>query len=76
MATLTIRLPASQHERLKNLAARRGVSLNKMFEEFAARAIVESDAETRFLLRADRADVGEGLEVLDRLDGHYGSSEP
>ena len=28
MATLTIRLPNDQHERLKQLAARRGTSLN------------------------------------------------
>ena len=31
MVTMTIRLPEDQLERLKTLAAQRGVSLNKMF---------------------------------------------
>ena len=75
MATLTIRLPAAQHERLKNLAARRGISLNKLFEEFAARAIAESDAETRFMLRAGRGDIDKGLAMLDGLDQHHGTAE-
>ena len=43
MGTLTIRLPDEQHERLKTLAARRGVSLNKLFEEFSTKAISEFD---------------------------------
>ena len=70
MATLTIRLPNDQHERLKQLAARRGTSLNKLFEEFSTRALAEADAETRFLARAARGDVAIGLALLDRLDEH------
>ncbi|EIJ34978.1 toxin-antitoxin system HicB family antitoxin [Thiothrix nivea] len=71
MATMTIRLPDDQHTRLKTLATRRGVSLNKLFEEFATRILTETDAETRFRLRAARGDVEEGLAVLDKLDKHY-----
>ena len=71
MATLTVRLPNDQHERLKQLAARRGTSLNKLFEEFSTRALAEADAETRFLARAARGDVATGLALLDRLDDHY-----
>jgi predicted transcriptional regulator len=71
MATMTIRLPDDQHIRLKTLATRRGVSLNKLFEEFATRILTETDAETRFRLRAARGNVEEGLVVLDKLDKHY-----
>lgn len=68
MSTLTIRLPEDQHERLKALAAQRGVSLNKLFEEFSARAIAEFDTETRFRVRAARGDPKRGLAILDALD--------
>ena len=71
MATLTIRLPKDQHERLKALAARRGTSLNKLFEEFSARALAEADVETRFLVRAARGDAKVGLALLDKLDAHH-----
>ncbi|MBP1858009.1 toxin-antitoxin system HicB family antitoxin [Rhizobium herbae] len=68
MSTLTIRLPNDQHERLKALASARGTSLNKLFEEFSAKAIAEFDAETRFRLRAERGNKARGLELLDQLD--------
>lgn len=79
MATMTIRLPDDQHERLKALARRRGISLNKMVEEFSTRAIAEADAEAKFLARSARGNVGRGLELLDKLDTRLGSgsdSEP
>lgn len=71
MATMTIRLPDDQHTRLKTLATRRGVSLNKLFEEFATRILTETDAETRFRLRAACGHVEEGLAILDKLDTCY-----
>ena len=71
MATLTIRLPNDQHERLKALAARRGTSLNKMFEEFSAKALAEADAEARFLARAARGSRQAGLALLEKLDAYY-----
>ena len=73
MPRLTIRLPDEQHQRLRQLASRRGVSLNKLFEELSTRALVETDAETRFRLRAARADTQGGLAVLDKLDRHFQS---
>ena len=73
MSTLTIRLPDEQHERLRALAKRRGVSLNKLFEEFAARAIAEADVEARFRIRAERGDPARGLAILDELDRHHGA---
>ena len=71
MSTLTIRLPDEQHDRLKTLAARRGVSLNKLFEEFSTKALTEFDVETRFQIRAARGDKQRGLEILDALDQRH-----
>ena len=73
MGTLTIRLTDDQHQRLKTLAARRGLSLNKLFEEFGTSALAEFDAETRFALRAARGRPSRGLRLLDQLDVHFDS---
>jgi len=68
---MTIRLPDDQHERLKALAARRGISLNKLIEEFSTRALAEADSEVRFLARAARGNIETALNLLDRLDRHH-----
>jgi predicted transcriptional regulator len=68
MATLTIRLPDEKHERLRRLAARRDISMNKLIDELATVALVEFDAETRFRARAAAGDPAEGLRLLDELD--------
>ena len=73
MGTLTIRLTDDQHQRLKALAAQRGLSLNKLFEQFGTQALAEFDTETRFALRAARGDASVGLALLDRLDSHFAS---
>ncbi|MEQ1707788.1 MAG: toxin-antitoxin system HicB family antitoxin [Terricaulis sp.] len=71
MSTLTIRLPEDQHERLRALAAHRGISLNKLFEEFSTRAVAEFDVELRFRARAARGDPERGLAVLDKIDAAF-----
>lgn len=48
MSTLTVRLPDDTHDRLKELARDRGVSVNKLMEELSIIAITQHDAETRF----------------------------
>ena len=68
MATMTIRVPDAKHERLKKLAERQGLSLNKLFEEWSNIAIAQFDAEARFAVRAARGDVKRGLRLLDKLD--------
>ncbi|MDE0728044.1 MAG: toxin-antitoxin system HicB family antitoxin [Alphaproteobacteria bacterium] len=68
MGTMTIRLPDDKHTRLKALAARRGMSLNKLFEEFSTIALTEFDAETRFSARAGRGNADAGLALLDKLN--------
>jgi len=71
MATMTIRLPDEQHERLKRLAKARGVSVNKLIEEFSIRATTEFDAEARFKIAAAKGDPGRGMAVLEALDRSF-----
>lgn len=68
MATLTIRMPDDTHERLKQLAKARNISINKLMEEFSVAALAEFDAETRFRARAARGSVETGLRLLGKLD--------
>jgi predicted transcriptional regulator len=69
MSVMTIRLPDATHERLRALARARGVSLNKVVEDLATRALTEHDLEARFRARAARGDRAAALALLDRLDG-------
>jgi predicted transcriptional regulator len=75
MATMTIRIPDEQHDRLKLLAKARGVSVNKLIEEFSIRATTEFDVESRFRLAAARGKVEAGLKVLDKLDAAYAGKQ-
>lgn len=68
MATVTVRLPDEKHERLKQMAKRHGISLNKLLEELSTTALAEFDVETRFRVRAGRGSVDRGLAILDKLD--------
>jgi len=68
MATLTIRISDEKHERLRQLAERREISMNKLMDELATVALVEFDAETRFRARAALGSPAEGLRLLDELD--------
>lgn len=69
MATLTIRLSDEKHQRLRRLAERRKVSMNKLIDELSTVALAEFDAETRFRARAARGSREEGLKLLAKLDG-------
>ena len=68
MATLTVRLPDDKHKRLKNLARRRGISLNRLMDELATTALTEHDTFLRFQVRAARGSARERLRLLDKLD--------
>ncbi|OKH19971.1 toxin-antitoxin system HicB family antitoxin [[Limnothrix rosea] IAM M-220] len=74
MATLTIRLPDEKHARLKALAKAKGISLNKLMEEFSNIALAEFDAQTRFKALAITGDRQTGLELLDKLDNYFAES--
>ena len=71
MSALTIRLPDDKHRRLKELSKRRGTSVNRLIDEMATLMLAEFDAETRFMLRADRGRGGaaRGLELLRKARG-------
>ncbi|MEA5516887.1 toxin-antitoxin system HicB family antitoxin [Nodularia sp. UHCC 0506] len=68
MATLTIRLPDDKHNRLKELAQAKGISINKLIEELSTIALSEFDANTRFKAMAAMGNSEEGLKILDKLD--------
>ena len=74
MATLTIRVTENKAERLKSMAAKQGISVNKLIDELATYAIAEFDAQTRFELRAARGNATRGKAMLEELDEYYGSS--
>ncbi len=68
MATLTIRLPDEKHNRLKELAQSKGISVNKLIEELSTIALTEFDANTRFKAMAATGNPEEGLRILAKLD--------
>ena len=73
MGTLTVRLPDDKHERLKALAARRKISVNKLMEELSTQALAEFDSEVRFRALVASGKAKKGLDILDKLDAHFGS---
>lgn len=68
MATLTIRLSDEKHARLRQLAERRRISVNKLIDELSTVALAEFDAETRFRTRAALGSPEEALRLLEDLD--------
>ena len=72
MSTLTVRLPDDTHQRLKELARQRGVSVNKLMEELSTIAVAQHDAETRFRALAASGSVDRGLKILEELDKSLG----
>lgn len=66
MGTLTIRLSDDKHERLRELARQRQVSMNKLIEDFSTMALAEFDAETRFRARAARGSAVDALRLLEK----------
>ena len=75
MATLTIRIPSDKHERLKQLAKYRQISINKLIDELSTQAIAEFDSETRFRALAAQGNINEGLSILDKLDSHFSTTK-
>ena len=71
MATLTIRLPDDKHDRLRQLAKHKKISMNKLIEEISTATLSQFDAEVRFRLQAKEGSVKEGLKILDKLDRAY-----
>ena len=72
---MTIRLADNKHKRLKKLADQRGLSLNKLFEEWSTMALAEFDAESRFRILAASGNRRQALRILDKLDAAFKSKE-
>ncbi|MDB9306155.1 MULTISPECIES: toxin-antitoxin system HicB family antitoxin [Cyanophyceae] len=70
MAILTIRLPEDKHNKLKELAQAKGISINKLIEELSTIALAEFDANTMFKAMAAMGNSEEGLKILDKLDDY------
>jgi len=68
MTTLTIRMPDDKASRLKALARRRNISVNKLIEELSTIALTEYDAQVSYEVRAARATAAQGLALLDELE--------
>ena len=68
MSVLTLRIPNEKHDRLRRLAESRGMSMNRLVDEWATVALTQFDAETRFRTLAARGSGARGLELLDRAD--------
>jgi hypothetical protein len=75
MATMTIRIPDSKHERPRLLVESHGISLNKLVDEWASMALAQFDAQTRFNVRAARGNPKRGLDLLEKLDRSFANQE-
>ena len=76
MATMTIRIPDDTHTRVKDLARRRGMSVNRLIGELTVIAVTQHDAEARFRALVARGSAKGGLAVLDRLDRAFSGGGP
>ena len=68
MTALTLRLPDEKHLRLKQLAKKRGTTINRLLDEMTTLMLAEFDIETRYKARFERG-MGEterGLELLGK----------
>jgi hypothetical protein len=61
-------MPEGKHERLRNLAKAKGISVNRLIDELATVALTEFDTEMRFRAMAARGSKEAGLALLDKLD--------
>jgi predicted transcriptional regulator len=73
MSVITLRLPDDKHERLRQLAEGRGVSVNRLLDELTTMALTQHDVEAQFRAMAARGSAKKALAVLDKLDRHYGT---
>ena len=71
MATLTIRLSDEKHERLRQMAKQRNISIDKLMYEMPTATLAQFDAEVRFSALAKQGSAKEGLKILDKLDAAF-----
>ena len=61
-------MPDDKANRLKALAQRRNISVNKLIEELSTIALTENDAQVSYEVCAARATAAQGLALLDELE--------
>lgn len=68
MTALTLRLPDEKHLRLKQLAKKKGVTINRLLDEMTTLMLAEFDIETRYKARVERGrgKAGHGLDLLEK----------
>ncbi len=74
MSVVTLRLPDAKHARLKQLAASRHTSVNRLLDELATIALVQHDLTLQFRAAADSGNPARGLALLEKLDRHLGAN--
>jgi predicted DNA-binding ribbon-helix-helix protein len=72
MSAITLRLPDDKHQRLKNLAEQRGMSINQLLNEMTTSLLADFDAEVRFRVRANSGSgkTERGIELLKKAMNH------
>jgi predicted transcriptional regulator len=73
MSVVTLRIPDEKHMRLKQLAASRNTSVNRLLDELATILLVQNDVAVQFRAAAEKGDPARGLALLDKLDAHFGA---
>lgn len=68
MSALTIRIADEKYQRLKALSRRRRARVDRLIDEMTTSMPAELDAQTRFLLRAQRGagKVERGIALLEK----------
>ncbi len=68
MTALTLRLPDEKHLRLKQLAKKKGATINRLLDEMTTLMLAEFDLETRYKARVERGKgkAERGLELLEK----------
>ena len=59
--------------RLKQLAASRNTSVNRLLDELATIILVQHDVSVQFRADAEKGNPARGLALLDKLDAHFGT---
>ena len=70
MSVVTLRISDEKHQRLKQLAQNRQMSLNKLFDEMSTMLLVQHDVEMRMLARASQGSAEDGLALLKEFESY------
>ncbi len=73
MSVVTLRISDAKHERLRQLASSRHTSVNRLLDELATIALTQHDLMVQFEAAAAAGKPARGLELLDKLDRHFGA---